>query len=112
MRRPCPRGPCPARGGGGGAHLQLAGAAVLDERRESCQLQLGVCLQLVPHQVGHLGHVVAQVLAHGDADGVAAPLLFVPEASRWPREQQQQQQQQQQPQTEIDAPGRPQDARH
>lgn len=63
----------------------------------------------MPHQVGHLGHVVAQVLAHGDADGVAAPLLLVPEAPRWLQEQQQQQQQ---PQTEIDAPGRPQDARH
>lgn len=106
MRRPCPKGP--ARGGGRGAHLQLAGAAVLDERRESCQLQLGVRLQLVPHQVGHLGHVVAQVLAHGDADGVAAPLLLVPEAPCWPQEQQQQQQQ---PQTETDAPGLPQDAR-
>ena len=35
--------------GGRGTHLQLAGAAVLDERRESCQLQLGVCLQLVSH---------------------------------------------------------------
>lgn len=38
-----------SRDGGRGAHLQLAGAAVLDERRESCQLQLRVCLQLVSH---------------------------------------------------------------
>lgn len=87
--------------------LQLAGAAVLDERRESCQLQLGVRLQLVSHQVGHLGHVVAEVLAHGDADGVAAPLLLVPEAQCRPQEQEQLQQQQPQP----DASRRPRDAR-
>lgn len=36
--------PGPSKDGGRGAHLQLAGAAVLDERRESCQLQLGVRL--------------------------------------------------------------------
>lgn len=82
---PCPK--VPPGVGVGGAHLQLAGAAVLDERRESCQLQLRVRLQLMPHKVGHLGHVVAQVLAHGDADGVAATLLLVPKAPSRPPKQ-------------------------
>lgn len=100
----------PSRGGGRGAHLQLARAAVLDEWRESCQLQLGVRLQLVSHQVGHLGHVVAEVLAHGDADGVAAPLLLVPEAQCRPLEQEQEQERLQQ-QPHPDASRRPRDAR-
>lgn len=58
-------------------YLELTGAAVLYERRERGQLQLGVRLQHVAHQVGHLGDVVAQTLAHADPDRVAGHLLLV-----------------------------------
>lgn len=56
-------------------YLELAGAAVLDERRERCQLQLGVRLQHVTDQVGHLGDIVTETLAHADPDRVTGHFL-------------------------------------
>lgn len=56
-------------------YLELAGAAVLYERRERCQLQLGVRLQHVTDQIGHLGDIVTESLAHADPDRVTGHFL-------------------------------------
>ena len=53
---------------------QSGGAAVLDERRERPQGDLGVALQLVSHQVGVAGDVVADAGAQLDPDGFAGAL--------------------------------------
>lgn len=64
---------CPASA----QYLELTGAAVLYERRERSQLQLGVRLQHVADQVGHLGDVVSETLAHADPDRVAGHFLHL-----------------------------------
>lgn len=46
--------------------LEVAVASVLNQRGELVQLDGGFPLILVAHQVGHSGHVVANVPAHGD----------------------------------------------
>lgn len=58
-------------------YLELTGAAVLYEWRERSQLQLGVRLQHVADQVGHLGDVVSETLAHADPDRVAGHFLHL-----------------------------------
>ena len=51
-------------------------AAVLHQRRELVQLDGGLALILMAHQVGHAGHVVANVLAHRDLDGLALAVAW------------------------------------
>ena len=56
--------------------LQLTGAAVLDERRESLQLQLGVFLQIVAHQVGHGRLAVADAATKIQLDRLTGAHIF------------------------------------
>ena len=51
--------------------LQLTGTSVLDQRRERLQLQLGVLLQIVTHQIGHRRLRVADGAAQVQFDGLA-----------------------------------------
>lgn len=71
---------------------QSGGAAVLDERRERPQGDLGVALQLVAHQVGVAGDVVADAGAQLDPDGFAGALHRLEQGRRGggcrPRQQQ------------------------
>lgn len=53
--------------------MKLGGAAVLDQRTERLQRDIGISLQGVPGQVRHTGLVVADVLAHCHFNGFARP---------------------------------------